>query len=121
MTRVIQFLNYVTAAGFVALAVITVRDWIGFRVASRLYLALAIGLLALVDVISEVSGILPPQVTLVSTEISIVGFMGAGYSLLLFRDILVPLKRRRSRSGPPLPRSSAWSPWYCCSGSGWER
>ncbi len=94
MTAAIQFLNYVTAAGFVALAVITVRDWIGFRVASRLYLALAIGLLALVDVVSLVSARLPSQLSLVTSEISIVGFMGAGYSLLLFRDTLVPLKRR---------------------------
>ncbi len=94
MATVIQFLNYVTAAGFVALAVITVRDWIGFRVASRLYLALAIGLLALVDVFSQVSSILPSQLSLLISEISIVGFMGAGYSLLLFRDTLVPLQRR---------------------------
>ncbi|HXA43752.1 MAG TPA: ATP-binding protein [Candidatus Solibacter sp.] len=94
MATVIQFLNYVTAAGFVALAVITVREWMAFRVRSRLYLALAIGLLALVDVVGLVTGILPKQLSLLVSEVSIVGFMGAGYSLLLFRDTLVPLKRR---------------------------
>lgn len=92
MTAVIQYLNYVTAAGFVVLAVITLRDWLRFRVASRRYLALAIGLLATVDVVGQVDNILPSQLDLVISEISIVGFMGAGYALLLFRDALVPLK-----------------------------
>jgi signal transduction histidine kinase len=94
MTAVIQSLNYVTAAGFVVLAAITLRDWLRFRVATRRYLALAVGLLAMVDVVGQVQKVLPAQVDLLASEVSIVGFMGAGYALLLFRDALVPLKLR---------------------------
>jgi signal transduction histidine kinase len=94
MAAVIRYLTYVTAAGFVVLAVITVRDWLRFRVAIRRHLALATGLLAMVDVVSLVSKSVPSSVGLLLSEISIVGFMGAGYALLLFRDALVPLKFR---------------------------
>ncbi|HEV3234498.1 MAG TPA: ATP-binding protein [Candidatus Dormibacteraeota bacterium] len=87
-------LQYASTAGFCLLALITLADWIRKRGASRRYLALAIGLLALVSLISQVDNLLPAGLKTGVSVFTLAGFMGAGYSLLLFRDSLVPLKRR---------------------------
>ncbi|MDP9325351.1 MAG: ATP-binding protein [Candidatus Dormibacteraeota bacterium] len=83
-----------STAGFCLLALITLADWIRKGGASRRYLALAIGLLALVSLISQLNVLLPASIKTAVSLFSLAGFMAAGYALLLFRDSLVPLKRR---------------------------
>ena len=100
MTTLLQALQYATAAGFVLLAAITVRDWLRSRVASRGYLALAIGLLGFVALTSQLGGFLRPPISIVLTELTTAAFMLSGYALLLFRDSLSPLSfKAKARVG----------------------
>lgn len=92
MTVVVQALQYATAAGFVLLAAITVRDWLRSRERSRGYLALAIGLLGFVSLVSQVARFLQPPISIAVSELNVVAFMLSGYALLLFRDSLAPLR-----------------------------
>jgi signal transduction histidine kinase len=94
MANLPAVLQNVSTAGFCVLALITLVDWVRNRGASRRYLALAIGLLALVSLLGHFTEPLQGGYRLALSLFNLGGFMGAGYSLLLFRDSLVPLKRR---------------------------
>ena len=94
MTDIQHWLQYASTAGFSLLAVITLVNWVRHRGASRGYLALAIGLLAVVTLLGQLTPLMPSGVKVVVGLLNSSGFMGAGYALLLFRDSLVPLKRR---------------------------
>ena len=89
MADVQHALQYASTAGFCILALITLVDWLRNRGSSRRYLALAIGLLAVVSLVSQLSPLLPGGVQVVTGIFSLTGFMAAGYALLLFRDSLV--------------------------------
>src|ERR1700716_154116 len=91
MTVVLHALQYATAAGFVLMAAITVRDWVRSRDRSRGYLALAVGLLGLVSLMAQLMPILRPPLSVAVSELSVVAFMLSGYALLLFRHSLIPL------------------------------
>lgn len=94
MTAVLQILGYATTAGFLLLGAITLADFLRFRIASRGYLALAIGLIGLVSLESQFTKVMPKALSIPVSMFGLVGFMVAGYALLLFRDTLVPLKTR---------------------------
>jgi hypothetical protein len=94
MTVVLQVLQYATATGLVLLAAITVRDCLRSRERSRGYLALAIGLLGFVALISQLATFLRPPISVAMIEVVVVGFMLSGYALMLFRDSLAPLSFR---------------------------
>jgi signal transduction histidine kinase len=91
MTVVLHALQYATAAGFVLMAAITVRDWVRSRDRSRGYLALAVGLLGLVSLMSQLMSVLRPPLSIAVSELCVVAFMLSGYALLLFRHSLIPL------------------------------
>jgi signal transduction histidine kinase len=92
VTEALQLLQYVVAAAFVGLALVTCVDWLGKRDAARGYLSLAIGLLAMVTVLGRLQaiGVRGPAVT----DLSILAFIGSGYALLLFRGCFIPLSGR---------------------------
>ena len=87
-------LQYASTAAFVAIAAITIRDWLAARDSSRMYLALAVGSLAAVSLLSQLGKLLGPGFAPVSGVVTIVIFLGSGLALLLFRDSVIPLARR---------------------------
>jgi signal transduction histidine kinase len=91
---VVAALQYLSTAAFVAIAVLTIRDWFATRESSRLYLALAVGSLAAVSVLGQLGKLLGPGFAAASGLVTIVIFLGSGLALLLFRDSVIPLSRR---------------------------
>jgi len=87
-------LQYAVSAGFVALSVVILVDWLRYRERSRGYLALAIGLLGVTSLLGRVDALTGPPVSLLLTDLTLVAFMASGYMLLLFRDSFVPLTQR---------------------------
>lgn len=94
MTDVLRLLQYAVSAGFVALSVVILVDWLRYRERSRGYLALAIGLLGVTSLLGRVDALTGPPVSLLLTDLTLVAFMASGYMLLLFRDSFVPLTQR---------------------------
>ena len=90
--------QYVTAAAFAVIAVLTVRDWLVTRDRSRMYLALAIGSLAFVSVLGQVGKLLGPSFAAASGYVTIIIFLVSGLALLLFRHAVIPLKPRTLRA-----------------------
>ena len=90
-------LQWLSAAGFSLLGVITVLQWARHRPdPQRGYLALAVGLLggvSLIDRVAAVWGLSGP----IYQSFTLAMFMSCGYALLLFRGTLVPLSRRARR------------------------
>jgi signal transduction histidine kinase len=89
----LQIVQAVVSLSFLALGVFTVVDWIRHRERSRGYLALALGTLGVTSVLGQVNALNGYRVPAVG-ELTLVLFMGSGYSLLLFRDTFIPLSRR---------------------------
>jgi signal transduction histidine kinase len=87
----------VSSAAFAAIAALTVRDWLVTRDRSRMYLALAIGSLAAVSILGQVSKLLGPSFAAASTYLTITIFLVSGLALLLFRHAVIPLKPRTLR------------------------
>src|SRR3989442_2249709 len=90
--------QYVPAAAFAVIAVLTVRDWLVTRDRSRMYLALAIGSLAAVSVLGQVGRALGPSFAAASAYVTITIFLVSGLALLLFRHAVIPLKPRTIRA-----------------------
>src|SRR2546430_11890970 len=76
--------QYVTAAAFAVIAVLTVRDWLVTRDRSRMYLALAIGSLAAVSVLGQAGRALGPAPPPASTSGTVTIFLPSGLSLPSF-------------------------------------
>jgi signal transduction histidine kinase len=93
----IAWSQYATTAAFAVIAALTIRDWLVTRDRSRMYLALAIGSLAAVSVLGQVGKLLGPSFVRGSGYVTIVIFLVSGLALLLFRDAVIPLKRRTLR------------------------
>jgi signal transduction histidine kinase len=96
-TGFITVSQYVTAAAFAVIAVLTVRDWLVTRDRSRMYLALAIGCLAAVSILGQVGKVLGHWFAAANAYLTISIFLGAGLALLLFRHAVIPLKPRTIR------------------------
>ena len=94
MTEALNLLRYAVSAGFVALSLVILVDWLRFRERSRGYLALAIGLLGITALLGRVTPFLGPGFKLALTDLTILTLMGSAYVLLLFRDTFVPLTPR---------------------------
>ena len=92
MSQVLSALSDISMAAFVLLGVATTISWARHRERSQGYLALAIVLLSLVDVLAGIPSLLhfaPPLLT----EATLVLFVGSSYALLRFRGSLIPLPR----------------------------
>ena len=94
MTEALNLLRYAVSAGFVALSLVILVDWLRYRERSRGYLALAIGLLGITALLGRVTPLLGPGFKLALTDLTILTLMASAYVLLLFRDTFVPLTPR---------------------------
>jgi len=94
VTDALNLLQYAVSAGFVAISVIVLIDWLRYRERSRGYLALAIGLLGVTSLLGRIIPVAGPTFGSVLSALSLVAFMASGYMLLVFRDSFVPLTSR---------------------------
>lgn len=90
----LHWLSLATTAGFLLIALLSLRDWLRFRDAGRGWLALAIGCLGLVTAAGQVTRFVPRQLSSVTADLNLALFMLSGLALLLFRDTVIPLGRR---------------------------
>src|SRR2546426_9367090 len=92
---VLQVLQMATAAGFLAIAGLALKDWLRRRTDSgRGYLALAVGCLGIVSAMGRLTAATPTALRWAFSDLSLVIFLLSGLALLLFRDTVIPLGRR---------------------------
>jgi signal transduction histidine kinase len=94
MTELLQALTYAVSLAFLSLGVLTLRDYLRHRERSRGYLALAIGLLAITNIMGEVQAFTGNGLGVVGQDLSVVIFLASGYALLLFRGSFIRLSAR---------------------------
>jgi signal transduction histidine kinase len=93
----VGWLGIASTIAFSAIAALTIRDWFATRGSSLMYLALAIGSLAVVSILGQVAKLLGPWFAGLNSALTIMIFLGSGLALLLFRDSVIPLARRTRR------------------------
>ena len=93
MATAIRLLGYLVSAGFLALSLLTLRDWLRQRSRRRGYLALAIGLIGLTSLVGQLDTLTGTRYTAILTLLTLVLFMASGDALLLFRGTFLPLSR----------------------------
>lgn len=93
MATAIRLLGYLVSAGFLALGLLTLRDWLRERTRRRGYLALAIGLISLTSLVGQLDTLTGTRYTAILTLLTLVLFMASGDALLLFRGTFLPLSR----------------------------
>ena len=91
MAIAIRLLGYLVSAGFFALGLLALRDWLHHRSRRRGLLALAIGLIALTSLVSQLDNLTASRFTGVLSLLSIVLFMASANALLLFRGTFLHL------------------------------
>ncbi|MEO8899142.1 MAG: ATP-binding protein [Candidatus Dormibacter sp.] len=91
MTQALTGLQWAVAAALVLLGVVTLHDWNRHRDSSRMWLAVAVGALAVDGVLGRLPG-LTGTVAVVLAGIEIALFMAAAFAFVLFRDSLIPSK-----------------------------
>ena len=94
MTSLLQVLQYAVSLVFVILGLLTLRDYLKVRERSRGYLALAIGLLAVVSVIGQVQAFTGGALGVVGQDLNVVIFLASGYAMLMFRSTFIRLDER---------------------------
>jgi len=87
----IRLLGYLVSAGFFALGLLALRDWLRHRSRRRGLLALAIGLIALTSLVSQLDTLTASRFTGVLSLLTIVLFMASANALLLFRGTFLHL------------------------------
>ena len=96
MTELLLVLQLAVAFAFGALAVRSTASWIQQTNRHHGYLALALGSLTLVILISPVLGGGGPEAQAL-TDMALILFLLSGYALLMFRDSFVPYSTRARR------------------------
>jgi signal transduction histidine kinase len=91
---VVDVLGIASTVAFGVIAALTIRDWLATKDTTRMYLALAIGCLAVVSILGQVAKLLGTWFASVNSILGITIFLGSGLALLLFRDSVIPLARR---------------------------
>ena len=94
VTDLQQWLSIASAAAFLLIAGLSMRDWLRFRDAGRGWLALAIGSLGVVSGAGLLAKLLPHALASIVGDFDLAVFMISGLALLLFRDTVIPLGRR---------------------------
>lgn len=94
MTEVLQVLTYAVSLAFLSLGILTLRDYLRHRERSRGFLAVAIGLLAITNVLGEVQAFTGNALGVAGQDISVIVFLASGYALLLFRGSFIRLSPR---------------------------
>jgi PAS domain S-box-containing protein len=91
VTQALTGLQWAVAAALVLLGAVTLRDWTRQRDSSRLWLAVAVGSLAILGVLGRVTGVSgTPGVVLTGIEIAL--FMASALAFVIFRDSLIPAR-----------------------------
>ncbi len=85
-----RVLDAMVTGAYLVLVAVLARDWRAGRDRSRGRLVVALGLIGLVSILVRVADALGDPLGLVSYA-AIVGLLGSGYALLLFRHSFVPL------------------------------
>lgn len=96
MTQISHFLSLVSDAGFVVLGLLALRAWLLVMNAARGWLALSLGLLGVITLLSALSQLLGVPLGTLGGAVVIVAFMFSAYALLRFRGTFIPLDRRIS-------------------------
>jgi signal transduction histidine kinase len=94
MPQTLQILSSAVSLAFISLGLLTLRDFVLHRERSRGLLALAIGLLALTNVLGAVQTLSGNSLGAAGQDLSIVVFLASGYAMLLFRGSFIRLSRR---------------------------
>ena len=94
MTELLQVLSYAVSLAFLSLGILTLRDYLRHRERSRGFLALAIGLLAISNMIGEIQAFSGNALGVAGQDLSVVVFLASGYALLLFRGSFIRLTAR---------------------------
>jgi signal transduction histidine kinase len=94
MTEVVQLLSYAVSLAFILLGALTLRDYLRERERSRGFLALAIGLLAVTNVLGQVQALTHDALGVEGQDLSGVVFLASGYAMLLFRGSFIRLSAR---------------------------
>lgn len=94
MTHTSQFLSLVSDAGFIVLALLALRVWLLETDAARGWLALSLGLLGVITLLSGLSQLTGVALGTLGTDAAIAAFVFSAYALLRFRGTFIPLDRR---------------------------
>jgi signal transduction histidine kinase len=93
MGLLILTLQYYVVIGFLLVTVVAYRDWLVWRGVNRACLGAAAGLLALVSFLTIATAVTGGVLSGPLNDLMVACFLGAGYSLLLFRHTLLPVGR----------------------------
>lgn len=95
MQQALTVAQYAVTAAFVLLGLVTFRDWLADRRdRSRAFLALALGLLGGVALLSRLGSLTDGWPARVFSDLTVAGLLASGLAVLLFRDSFIPLKAR---------------------------
>src|SRR6202022_2106665 len=95
MQQALTVAQYAVTAAFVLLGLVTFRDWLADRRdRSRAFLALALGLLGSVALLSRLGSLTDGWAARVLSDLTVAGLLASGLAVLLFRDSFIPLKAR---------------------------
>ncbi len=94
MTEVLQILTYTVSLAFLLLGLLTLRDYLRHRERSRGFLALAIGLLAVTNILGAIQTFSGNALGVAGQDLSVLVFLASGYALLLFRGSFIRLSPR---------------------------
>lgn len=94
MRDAVNALNWATDAGFLLLAVVSVRQYLRRPQRHRLDLAAAILLLTLIAVLGRLQPLLPKSLTHTVGDITIALLLASAYAFLRFRADFIPIGRR---------------------------
>lgn len=86
-------LQWLSAIAYALLGVVAVVDWLRSRDRARGYLAMALGLLGVIILLSQVQQVMGTSYPRALSYLSSVSLIGSGYGLLLFRHHLIPYHR----------------------------
>ena len=91
MTDALQALTYAVSLAFLFLGILTLRDYLRHPERSRGFLALAIGLLAVTNIIGLIQSLSGNALGVAGQDLSVVVFLASGYAMLLFRGTFIRL------------------------------
>jgi signal transduction histidine kinase len=93
MRDAVNALNWATEAGFVLLAIASIRQYVRHPQRHRLDLAAAILLLTVLVALSRLQALLPAGTSVVLGDVSITLLLASAYAFLRFRADFIPLPR----------------------------
>jgi PAS domain S-box-containing protein len=90
VTQALSALQWAVGAALIVLGTLSFADWVRHRGRSRRYLALAVGILAVLGVLGRITT-LSGTAEVAFSAVSIALFMASAYTFVLFRHSLIPI------------------------------